>query len=247
MSAKPSVRGEPAAWVMRGRGPVLPVLLGVLASSCVFDSGDRCGPNQRYFEEGDNCVCDDGWVVAADGDGCVACGEHQVAMGGECVCEDGYTPGGDGSCTQAPEGLGASCEPGGEVSCAGDYDHCATGADGSGYCTLQGCSDDGDCDSGYACEQGSPRYCSRPPTGQGQSCASDDDCADYEASFCESLVTMMCAVEGCKALGGACHGGFTCCDFSSVAPTLDFSLCVPPDQLMDGACPFGATEIGGEP
>lgn len=240
----PSVRGEPAAGVLWQLGAA--VWAALVIGGCVFDADDRCGPNQRYDAEGDNCVCDAGMVIAADGHGCVACGDNEVESAGECVCADGYSPGAGGECVETPEGLGAPCDPEAEVGCAGDYDFCASASDGSGYCTRQGCSADVDCDGGYACEQDTPRYCSRPPSGQGQSCASDDDCADFDASFCENLVTMMCAVEGCKDLGGACHGGFTCCDFSAVAATLDFSLCVPPDQLTDGACPFGAATIGGD-
>jgi hypothetical protein len=115
------------------------------------------------------------------------------------------------------------------------YDTChpIEGADGAGYCTSAGCADSEECPDGFACsDEGGERYCERPPTGQGAACQSAADCADFEATYCESFQRGVCLVQDCTVSPDSCHEGWTCCDLSSVG--LDETLCV-----QDGLCVTG--------
>jgi hypothetical protein len=123
------------------------------------------------------------------------------------------------------------CDPGG-LACADEtYDTCHAIAEaGAGYCTSAGCEDSDGCPDGYACEEGGEgSYCKRPPTGQGASCQSPDDCAGFEATYCESFQLGVCLVQDCTVSPDSCHEGWTCCDLSSLG--LDETLCI-----QDGLC-----------
>lgn len=66
------------------------------------------------------------------------------------------------------------------------------------------------------------------PTGEDESCMTHDDCAGFEASFCDSFVTFTCLVPNCTLAPDNCFAGKECCDLSSFGlPT----LCI-----ADGAC-----------
>jgi hypothetical protein len=62
------------------------------------------------------------------------------------------------------------------------------------------------------------------PTGEGQPCASEADCAGFEASFCEIYVSRTCLVSGCSLSPDSCPAGEECCDVTAVGlvglPTL---------------------------
>jgi hypothetical protein len=43
-------------------------------------------------------------------------------------------------------------------------------------------------------------------------CASSDDCAANDATFCEIFNTKLCYVEGCSLSKNDCFIGYECCD-----------------------------------
>jgi hypothetical protein len=220
-------------------------LLCVGLGACVYDANDRCGPDQVYYEEEDACRCAEGLVVDEDTARCVPCADDEVVEGGECVCAEGFErPPSGGLCREAQmaEGLDEPCDPDASDDCSGDFDLCVADDHGGGYCTTE-CATDGDCIAGHACAPGDPDFCQRPPTGEGETCSEQVDCEGYDASYCEALIISSCLVPDCAEQGGACFGEHVCCDFSTLG---DFpSLCVPPEELMGDACPFGATRVGG--
>lgn len=68
-----------------------------------------------------------------------------------------------------------------------------------------------------------------PPSGQGEPCETAQDCADKEASYCETLQAHVCLVPDCEVGGQGCSEGFSCCDLTTFElPT----LCV-----REGSCP----------
>jgi hypothetical protein len=214
----------------RTRGIVmLSVLLGLTVGACTFDASDRCGPHQVIYGDNERCVCEEGAALTATG--CVPCGEHEVPGATGCSCENGFTrPSAGGACEAAPTGLGAACGP--DQACAdATYDHCATGANQSGYCTSVGCSSSSECPSGYACAtSATPSFCQRPPLGLGKSCSSAADCAGLEADFCDTFQSHQCLVQGCSLAADDCFEGSSCCDLSNFG--MPEPLCLPP-----GACP----------
>jgi hypothetical protein len=204
-------------------------LLGVLPGGCVYDSSNRCGPHQVLYGDANRCVCDSNSVTTATG--CTACGEHEVPSPGGCTCEAGYAkPSADEACAPVPMGLGSPCSP--SMPCTDPtFDHCATGLDGSGYCTQTGCAANEDCAAGYACDtSGSPSYCQRPPVGAGTPCTSDADCAGTEATYCDTFVQHACLVQGCSVSPNNCFSGTECCDLSSLG--IPQPICIPAGACM---------------
>jgi hypothetical protein len=163
---------------------------------------------------GDNavCVCEEGAAPTATG--CVPCGEHEVPGSTGCVCETGYARSSGSTCEAVPTALGAACsetEPCEDAT----FDHCQLGASHTGYCTSAGCASSSECVGGYACDTKSqPSFCKRPPTGLGKSCAAASDCADGEATFCDTFMTHVCLVEGCSLESDDCFEGWVCTDLS---------------------------------
>ncbi len=199
---------------------------------CSYDPDERCGPRQVYADP-NACICEPGYVFDDSGSDCVRCGEHERENGGVCVCQDGYARSRAGAaCEQVSAELGAACDD--EQPCAGDeFDYCQMSEGSEGYCTSAGCADSNDCKAGYACNtQADPSYCQRPPVGLGQSCESSADCADTEATYCETLTSNTCLVEGCETADD-CFPGNECCDLSSFLGT---SLCLPADVSAE-FCP----------
>ena len=200
------------------------VLLGLTllggASSCLYDSGDRCDPGQRFDEDSGICVCAGNTVTGEHS--CTPCGENQVAMNDSCVCADGFTMISSGVCAMQPKGLGASCDPSG-VAC-GDTTYSVCRVDKTdGYCT-NACASSDDCSSGYACDTSvTPNTCKRPPDGQGKSCASNTDCAGTEATYCEATMAHSCFQSDCTA-SDQCFIGYACCPLKVF---IGHNLCVP--------------------
>ena len=218
----------------RPRGPrrLRPELLlgaaGIVALACTFDPDDRCGPNQTTYGDNRRCICVEGTALTANG--CVACGPHEIPGASGCACELGYTrPTATGACVAAPAALGAPCDAQNACSDA-TYSRCESSPAGD-YCTNVGCGSSNDCQSGYACDrEASPGVCRRPPLGQGKPCTVAADCADGEATFCESFQSHQCLVPGCSASPNDCFEGWACCDLSAFG--LPAPVCVP-----EGACP----------
>lgn len=212
--------------------------VGANAQGCLVDTDNRCGPNQEY--NGSECVCAEGFALV--GRSCVACGENEVAADGECACVDGFSrPTADAACEEVPAGLGADCDTTSTPCTDATFDFCQPTEGTSGYCTNSECSNSDECSGAFACDTTlTPSVCTRPPTGQGESCQDNSDCTGFEASFCETLVTSQCIVEGCKEQAGACHGAWVCCDYEEF---LQNSLCIPEEFLEQGACPLGGVLI----
>jgi hypothetical protein len=205
-------------------GMVCLIFAGRALPGCLYDPDDRCDDGMVYREDLALCVCEEGYAYTPDG--CVACGEHEVASSAGCVCEAGFSkPSAGEPCLETPTGLGIECDPT-APACPAPYDHCEPAAD-SGYCTTTGCTSSDDCEGGYACN--AQAICQRPPVGLGQSCSTPDDCAGTEATFCDTFMAMSCQVQGCSLDPDNCFVGFECCDLSAFG--LPQPLCIP-----EGAC-----------
>lgn len=203
-------------------------LVSVLVGGCFYDSDERCDSTQRFDEAAGVCICREGSVPGAHG--CVSCGEHESAQGDSCLCVEGYArPAEGGACALIPDALGAECDPA-APACDARYPTCHASSDASGYCTTE-CVSSADCSGGFACDTTkSPSYCQRPPLGVGQKCTTSADCASFEATYCESIQSHVCLVQGCTKAPNSCFPGNDCCDLTSVGlPT----VCVP-----TGTCPF---------
>jgi hypothetical protein len=175
-------------------------LLAVLSAVACVDSDDRCG-SQREFDAAEICVCKPGTF---DQNG---------------VCVEMAPP---------ANGLGNACN---ESTPCDDpaFPECHMLEDGSGYCTSNDCTSNDDCGKGFRCAlEAAPAYCRAPPTGQGVACESDDDCKDFEATFCSvgNPAGVVCLVRDCVDDSG-CSPGYACLDLGSFVPGLP-KACIPP-------------------
>jgi hypothetical protein len=202
-------------------------MAALLLSACVYDDGERCDPGQVLYDEL-RCVCAPGLALGPNG--CVPCGEHEVAGESGCVCADGYSrASAEATCEPVVTDQGNACSA--EMPCTDAvYNHCEASG-GNGYCTNTGCTTSADCAGGYACDTVvSPTICRRPPLGANQSCATSADCAGTEATFCDAVITHSCRVEGCSLAPDNCFEGTECCDLSGFGVPLP--ICV-----AQGGCP----------
>jgi hypothetical protein len=212
----------------RGRGVRLGALVftGALFLGCLYDADDRCSPGTALID-GIVCVCAEGSVLTDEG--CVACGENEVAASGACVCASGFSRASEGApCAAGPSTLGVACDTASAPCTDATYDVCHVTSGTAGYCT-EGCASSADCEGGFACDvAATPPYCRRPPTGAGQTCATDADCAGTEATLCESRMSHQCVVV-CDPAASECFPGMKCCDFTMFGAPAPF--CLP-----DGSC-----------
>ena len=208
----------------------LPIFSAFLAAGCLVDLNQRCGENQHYDAENVNCACDSGFAL--QGTTCAPCAENEVGSPDGCVCADGYVrPAPEDACQPKTDALGMACDTQSAPCADATYSHCQTTAGTSGYCTSTGCGGAADCADGYACDKTtSVPYCRRPPVGAGQSCAAAADCAGTEATFCDTMVTHQCRVQGCTLSPDDCFSGTECCDLSGFG--LPQPICV-----QAGTCP----------
>jgi hypothetical protein len=203
------------------------LLLGFVslgASSCLYNSGDRCDPGQTFDPGSGLCVCAAGSNTITGQYGCVACGKHQIAQNDACSCEPGYSMVGT-DCQLSPEGLGLACQADTDCTTA-PYTSCQTGS-GAGYCTNTSCMTTDDCTGGYACNTTStPSFCEQPPLGEGMSCASSADCTGA-ATYCETFSAHTCFVP-CTVGGDPCFSNEDCCDLSTLSGGIVKAvICVP--------------------
>ena len=216
---------------------ITPLLLAIFVPACLVDLDDRCGDHQHYDAEQATCLCDPAYVLGAGA--CVPCAENEVGSPDGCVCAEGFSrKAPDAVCAQA--GLGDACQS--DADCSDpSYAHCRPDGD-SGYCTASDC-EAAPCPGDYACNtREAPSFCERPPLGLGTACSSSDECAGFEAAYCETVVAKSCVVNDCKPDPNKCHGDWVCCDIG----LLSQSLCLPPSELEDGNCPAGGTIIPRE-
>jgi hypothetical protein len=220
----PSLLGFPS----RLRGTYLLPALVALLFACTYDPDDRCGPHQVLSSDPLRCQCEEGFALTASG--CVACGVHEVPGEGGCVCESGYERAADATtCEPLPMSLGRDCDE--KAPCRDEpYDFCDVGDSGQGYCTSRGCATSSDCSGGYGCDTSvTPSICRRPPLGLGKSCSSAADCADGEATFCDTFESHQCLVQDCTLAPDSCFVGWECKDLTSLG--LAITLCVPEGSL----------------
>ena len=199
-----------------------------IAGGCIVDEDDRCGPHM-VVSDIDACVCEAGYVLVNKQ--CITCPEHERVQGAGCVCDDGYERLAEGaSCTVQPtSGPGSDCAA---AACADpDFPYCTKAPNDDQYCTSQGCSSSADCPETYACAASAAgSFCQRTPKGMASPCEVDDDCQGYEATFCETLISHSCLVQGCSLSQNDCFQGWECCDVTSYG--MPIPICIP-----EGNCP----------
>jgi hypothetical protein len=211
-----------------------------LMPGCILDD-NRCDENQVALE-GDLTVCEcaEGSIRDPRGYGCIACGANEEVKENKCACKEGFartTP--EAACEESM--LGSDCDT--DADCPSAFPYCATDRSAGGYCTTLGCSDASGCAEGWACEQAQPmNYCSRAPSGQGLPCTTSADCANYEASYCEAVMSKTCLVSNCAIGEAVCFGAYTCCNISAIAESVP-SLCVPPEGIVNDQCPLNAPKV----
>jgi hypothetical protein len=194
--------------------------------------GNKCDENQVHVDEGspDYCTCAPGTIMGPDGYGCVRCGKNEEVDDGRCVCRPGFSRTSPTAACEKTEGqaIGAACED--SAGCRDPYPHCAT--DGSErYCTRTGCGDEA-CPDGYTCETvGDSEFCAKLPTGIGEQCSSNDQCADFDASECDTF-NRRCVLGGCAVGRSSCPNTWQCCDISMFAPGVSF--CSMPGEMCVG-------------
>ena len=212
----------------QGLLPLLAALGALVPSACVYDADDRCSPGQVLLTDS-ACGCAEGSAFTPQG--CVPCAENEVAGPNGCACAEGLSrPTPDAACQASPRELGVACDAGSTPCTSSQYDHCQLVSGMGGYCTSTGCASSAECEAGYACDAAaSPPFCRRPPLGAGRACVAPADCAGTEATWCDTVVSHTCLVQGCSVAAQDCFEGTQCCDFTQFG--VPAPLCVPP-----GAC-----------
>jgi hypothetical protein len=178
------------------------------------------------FGDDELCVCDENSAYVEEL-GCVPCGEHEIPGASGCECAPGYQRSGPAAaCEALPAGQGVACNATDMPCTDAEYGVCQMVDATHGYCTSTGCSSSDDCEGDYACDTAaSPAVCIRPPVGQGQSCASAEDCAGTEATYCDTFVNQACLVQGCSLDPDDCFPGWECCDLSAFG--VAEPICIP--------------------
>jgi hypothetical protein len=194
-------------------------------AACLAEQG-KCSAHQE-LNAADLCVCERGYVPD-EHLLCKRCGENEISRGDSCECKDGYERDAKEGCVeQTSTSLGASCS--GDTDCQADSPHCEASA-AEPYCTRLDCTEADGCSGGYACDLHSdPPMCLRPPSGLGDSCTTQEDCAGKEASYCETNRAKNCLVPNCQT-DEDCFIGWECCDLTTFGLP---ALCV-----REAACPL---------
>jgi len=183
-------------------------LLSILLSISLFGGCSDNGPN-RFERDSGAVAIPDAPIVAPDSTP-VQCTSPQEA--GSDLTNQGA------ACSAT-----APCQ---DVT----FSYCYAATGDTGYCTTTGCTCVQDCPGQYYCDRTlTPSVCRRPPTGEGTPCAAPADCAAFEASYCETMVSKSCLVSGCSPALNNCDSTHLCCDFASYGLP---SLCV--DKVASG-------------
>jgi hypothetical protein len=199
-------------------------LFGVVPVACLYDGSDRCGPNQVSITN-DRCACADGYIPGDNG--CVACGENEIALNGACSCAEGYARANPTEpCEKPPAELGLECDTESSPCPDETYPVCHEVDGTSGYCTNL-CETSDDCDGAYKCQEGPEPFCRRPPVGVSDPCDTDEECAGKDASICEKIQSHQCLVPCGPGDTAGCFVGDACCEFPG-----PFIACVPADACI---------------
>jgi hypothetical protein len=168
------------------------ILFAAMAASCLYEEGDRCGPNMAVSKE--FCVCAQGTTLVA----------------GQCTVVETPPP-------PPSTGAGTPCDPAVATSCPDPlYPSCQTAINGEHYCTALGCTQSSDCPPNYQCQSnGATSFCRRPYSGQGATCTANETCSAFDASACATLI-MKCVVPNCPNV--PCDPDHTCFDASTLSP-----------------------------
>jgi hypothetical protein len=202
-------------------------LLVLGSSSCLYGDS-RCSPGQVLYNDA-VCACPEGSTFTPQG--CIRCGENEVAGPTGCTCAPGFSrTSAEVACTEAPPALGLECDTASAPCADPHYSHCQVVSGTRGYCTTSGCASSAECEGGYACDtRATPSYCRRRPIGLHTPCEGPETCADTEAKWCDTFMMTGCIVQGCSVASQDCFEGYQCCDLSAFGvPT---PLCLPA-----GAC-----------
>lgn len=191
-----------------GTAMKLSILVLVAAGGCVYDANNLCGQYMTYDAALEACVCVDNAIV--EDLGCAPCPADEVVIAGACGCAPGSAKSAADVCERIA-GLGDPCESASDCT-SSTYAYCAPGVAGS-TCTST-CEDDTDCADAYTCATWEPQPYCREFVGLGASCVSSADCAETDATFCDTYESHTCIVAGCSLDNGACPRGTMCCDFS---------------------------------
>lgn len=100
------------------------------------------------------------------------------------------------------------------------------------------CTNSGHCESDYYCNLSlKPPACEPRLTANdyGKPCNSQDDCAQFDAKFCDEMVANFCKVSNCDLKSDNCPVGFKCCDGSWIGWP---NMCLDLEELVpfDGEC-----------
>lgn len=85
-----------------------------------------------------------------------------------------------------------------------------------------------------------PSPAATAPDGLGAPCSTNEDCAGGDATFCDTLITGGCLVEGCDLGGSACPVGYECQDLSMFGAAGNVCVAQTCDLAADD-CPSGFT------
>ena len=228
----------------------------MLMAGCLVDSNDRCSPGEEVNGD-DYCVCKANHIPRArdvmvlsgttaeplDRDGCVACGEHQVAAGDTCACEMGYAFNAKGKCvkpTVAKVNFGETCAS--DDDCTGPGASCIDDDElgmmtRTPYCSTRDCADPSECpsDKMYGCFSGAAgTFCRKPPSGEGDTCDMADGAESNPACQNESTACVFgrCTAPIVCGSNEDCTPGLICCDLTVLAGRDDALICT-----TSAACP----------
>lgn len=243
---KEAVRRRWVRWLTLG-GTV--GFLALAGSSCMYDKNKPCGDDWDVDKDANGnprCVCPEGSVYSPTG--CIECGEHQIVQGAACVCEEGFIMGSDNTCQEAPPdtsttssttgagGTGNSSSSGttGESGAAGAAGEGGAGdststesttTDGGSTTSTTGsapeCAANDDCDPTEICDAGVCRL----PTGWGSACDTNDQCAGFEAGWCDTY-QHACTVSDCTSTPKTCPAAYDCCDLTGFGAGFTI-MCIP--------------------
>lgn len=213
----------------------------LLVVGCIYDPDHPCGANQLYRDG--ECICVEGAAQNAYLTACVPCGPNEVGAGKTCTCRAGFIRSrSTGACEPVSAALGSACDPDGAGCSDPVYSTCYVPRVETPYCTQSGCTSNAACGGGYACDtRQTPSVCVKLPTGVGETCASDADCAAFEAKHCETYLLKTCLVKDCGSPEVTCFAGSVCCDYSVIL--LPLSVCIQPENLDQGRCPVGGVLV----
>lgn len=200
----------------------------------------ECGENQ--IVQGAACVCEEGFIMGSDNTCQEAPPDTSTASsttgaGGTSNTGSGGSGNGNGNgnTNGSTTGQAGAAGAGGEGGAGDDGTSTentsteSTSTDGGSTTSTTGstpeCTVNVDCGATEICDAG---VC-RNPTGWGAACTTSDECAGFEAGFCDAF-QMKCTVSNCSNVPDTCPGAYECCDLTGFGEGFAI-MCIP-----DGYC-----------